>query len=308
MTDTESCSTPEDWTPGETNQQAGYTVGNPGSAGRKIRATRISEPAGWPDTAVDSVSYGHFEVRAASVRGLLHRARHTPRQDAFSLGLKGNDVVVTVCDGVGSLALSHNAAQHVVERLPHVVIEEKVLTVDAWQRIFAKLNTELVNLQHDGRRGEKPDNGNSMATTVLTAVLSIDAEGNVSAELAWVGDSEPYLLRDGQWRRLAAEHPAARAPIEDEDEPVQRQGVHALPSANPTIVTMSYKLRPRDLLVLMSDGVADPLGFGEGLVGGALIEWWSNPPEALDFAAQVGFRRKGFTDDRTAVGIWMGES
>jgi hypothetical protein len=56
--------------------------------------------------------------------------------------------------------------------------------------------------------------------------------------------------------------------------------------------------------VLITDGVGDPLGSGGGTVGRFLAHMWATPPEILAYAQHVGFYRKSFTDDRTAVTVW----
>jgi serine/threonine protein phosphatase PrpC len=286
----------------------GYTVGDPGSAGRKVRATRVVGPSGWPDTAVDSVSLEGLEVRAASVRGLLHRSRHIPRQDAYSLGNGDEPLVLTVCDGVGSLGLSHEAAQHAAARLSMLLPEYRSCDGVDWDALFRALSDELAKLRQDRIGDDAPCQQNDMATTVLTAVLTRLPGSGLRVELAWVGDSEPYLLRRGNWRRLSTERAAGNHADEDGRGLVRPRGTAALPATHPVVRTYILDLMPGDVLVLVSDGIADPLGDGTGLVGGALIEWWSQPPDALEFASQVSFKRKGFFDDRTAVAVWMADA
>ncbi|WP_068425013.1 hypothetical protein [Piscicoccus intestinalis] len=58
-------------------------------------------------------------------------------------------------------------------------------------------------------------------------------------------------------------------------------------------------------LVLMTDGVGDPLGSGAGEVGTTLAQLWSRPPHPVEFAAQVAFGRKTFDDDRAALVVWL---
>ena len=67
--------------------------------------------AGLPDIILMPASTARIELRAASVRGLQHRAAGEPRQDAFALQAGGDDeLIAVVCDGVGSLPRSHEAA------------------------------------------------------------------------------------------------------------------------------------------------------------------------------------------------------
>ena len=85
---------------------------------------------------------------------------------------------------------------------------------------------------------------------------------------------------------------------------IATSAVHALPliPSEPDS-PMRVVVGPEDALVLVSDGIGDPLGDGTGEVGAFLASVWSRPPAALDFAAQVGFARKSYDDDRTAVAL-----
>jgi hypothetical protein len=62
-------------------------------------------------------------------------------------------------------------------------------------------------------------------------------------------------------------------------------------------------VRPGEVLVLMSDGVGDPLVDGAGEVGRVLSGAWRRPPRDVDFAAQVGFAKRTYDDDRTVVAV-----
>jgi hypothetical protein len=41
------------------------------------------------------------------------------------------------------------------------------------------------------------------------------------------------------------------------------------------------------------------------VVGAFLAGRWQEPPDPLEFAHHVGFYRKTFVDDRTAVVVWV---
>ncbi len=98
-----------------------YAIGDPGRAAERIGEGKPSPFPGWPDEHVTAVDAGGLTVRAASVRGLAHRAYGDPRQDACSVHVlhdaPGVPVVAVVCDGVGSLEHSHAAAGLVAEQL-----------------------------------------------------------------------------------------------------------------------------------------------------------------------------------------------
>jgi hypothetical protein len=66
-------------------------------------------------------------------------------------------------------------------------------------------------------------------------------------------------------------------------------------------------LRADEALFVMTDGVGDPLGDAAGEVGQFLGEVWRAAPDVLTFAAQVGFARQTYDDDRTVVGVWCAQ-
>jgi hypothetical protein len=113
-----------------------------------------------------------------------------------------------------------------------------------------------------------------------------------------VGDTSAWVLRSGAtWEPLQAVKNAGAA--------IASAAVTALPAVAGHAGTPTFtRVRSGDALVLMTDGVGDPLGDGTGDVGQFLASVWSSPPTDLQFAAQVGFARKSFDDDRTAVALW----
>ena len=112
-----------------------------------------------------------------------------------------------------------------------------------------------------------------------------------------VGDSDIWIARGRKWQPLF--------PVKNQGRLIASSAVDTVPGNRkpPTVVKAS--LEPGDLFVLMSDGVGDPLGDGEGDVGEFLADAWRRPPAPLEFAAQVQFRRRTFTDDRTVVALWI---
>jgi hypothetical protein len=116
--------------------------------------------------------------------------------------------------------------------------------------------------------------------------------------LARVGDCSAWLLRaDGSW--------APQQAIKNADEEIHTSATAALPvlgGALPPPVRTA--LRPGEALVLMSDGVGDPLVDGAGEVGRVLSGAWRRPPRDVDFATQVGFAKRTYDDDRTVVAVW----
>ena len=59
-----------------------------------------------------------------------------------------------------------------------------------------------------------------------------------------------------------------------------------------------------DALVLVTDGVADPLRDGPETVAPALAGALGEPPDAVALVGLVDFSRQGCHDDRTLLGVW----
>ena len=275
-----------------------WTIGEPGRAALELRAGRPAPPGDPADVEISSLSLGPVLVRAATVRGLLHVARAKPRQDAFALShhrapCGEESLVAVVCDGVGSLGRSYEAAELV----------SRVLATEAgrgcgWPDAFGRANDELHALAEAARSGEGADpRADGMATTAVAVSVRNDG-GDWIGEVAWVGDSSCWHLEaEGAWSQV---DPASGG---EDDDDYYTGGVTALPYRDAACEVRSFQV-VGGALFLMTDGVANPLKWSEE-VQDALAEWWTEPPDPTTFAAQVGFARKTHMDDRTVVGIWM---
>lgn len=266
-------------------------IGDPGRAAREVAAAAQAHTLCWPDTAVDAAEAGGLVVRSASVRGVAHRCSGTPRQDAYSAVWQQDSaaLVVTVCDGVGSFDSSHEAAALAAARLPDLLRPDPDTGEPDWAQAFTAVSAGIDVLS--------AARGAPMATTAVCA--RITRRARYLAEIAWVGDSAAYLLTESGWSIAGG----TIKTIDGDGSPLS-SATAALPSAAVEFSTCTVEFDAGDALFVMTDGVADPLGAGHGEVGAALASWWRNPPGALDFAAQVGFARRSFDDDRTVVGVW----
>lgn len=138
-----------------------------------------------------------------------------------------------------------------------------------------------------------------LAATALFAVVELRADTTErTAHLLALGDTSAWVLRAGtSWEALQ--------PIKNDGAVLATSATSAVPLISAEIgPPMRTTIRPDDALVLVTDGIGDPLGDGTGDVGAFLASMWGAPPSALEFAAQVGFARKTFDDDRTAVALW----
>jgi hypothetical protein len=228
-----------------------------------------------------------MRIRAASVRGIQHKAQCTVRQDAFALGQVGaSHAIAVVCDGVGSLDRSDYAAALVSQRLTQLAMSGV-----PWPTAFEIANTELGKVAAEWAAQQR----GGMATTAV-AVAVTRRSGWWMGEAAWVGDSPLWHLSEqGAWV------PVTEVPAGD-GQGFHSSAVRAMPTADGTCSWCSFRIYGGALFA-MTDGVSNPLAWS-GEVRDTLASWWACPPEPLTFAAQVGFARKSHIDDRTAVGIW----
>lgn len=250
----------------------------------------------------------------------MHQQYGDPRQDDHALSEDGRYLVLAVADGVSSGPWSHHAAQIVTQAGSAHVAELRAVTEPSsivWGDVLAEL-ADQIHRRCAELRGEV-DQGldlhaavppeavldvhevaKQMATTIVYAVVSTTPgeDGTHAATVVRHGDAAAWLL-DGEsgWQALGdvknagnviAESATACLPFLPQQEPV------------PTETTVG----PGQALLLLTDGVGDPLGSGQGEVGAQLARLWANPPQVFDFTAQISFGRKTFDDDRGAIGVW----
>lgn len=267
---------------------APWPIGEPGRAATEVPPGRPVPPAGRADVAVSWAAVGALRVNAAAVRGLMHRSTSEPRQDAFALTERcaadgPGALIAVVCDGVGSLERSHEAADLVSRRLA-----EAGATGEPWPDAVQRVNEEL-------RAVAVVDDDKVMATTAVAVAVERDGDDWVG-EIAWVGDSSCWHLdADGAWSELTATET-------DDEAPYHSTSVRPLPSSDGACSTSSFRVSG-GALFLMTDGVANPLRWGDD-VRATLADWWRVAGDPLTFAGQVGFSRKTHIDDRAVVGIW----
>ena len=303
--------------PSEPRWKGGFTPYAVGDAGRGAEVRPLPDRAEWrvPDTILDGVvtpdaaGFAAVELRAASVRGLSHRYYGKVRQDhyAFCLTTNGRYLVVSVSDGVSAATQSQRAATTVcLSGCSGIVQQLESVPPDNldWQQLVEDLTSELIAEARQLARAEgstftPKDAAATHAATALFAVVDLEpALGNLAVQVFSVGDSPAWVLRNGTgWQSLQA--------VKNEGAVIASARTRALPVLGSELEpAMSTTLGPTDVLVLMTDGIGDPLGDGQGEVGRFLAEVWARPPAPLDFAAQVDFARKTHDDDRTAVAMW----
>jgi hypothetical protein len=283
-------------------------IGEPGEAAR-LEGTPAMVLMQQPDAMLDAGQLGPVTVRAASVRGAGHRYDGTARQDDFCLGTAGPDdgwLVAVVADGVSAGPRSHIAARVAVRlgvQLVSGCLEDGPPSSIAWDELVGTIAGHvLLQARKEGGDPEMDAHAASktMATTLAIVILPLapDGDGRRACTVLPIGDTSVWILRAGSgWESVTA--------IKNDGEAVASSAVFALPLLPAdALVPIPATLEPGDALFVVTDGVGDPLGDGDGEVGRALAKAWAEPPNRYEFAAQVDFGRRSHTDDRTVIGLW----
>ncbi|MEV6350092.1 protein phosphatase 2C domain-containing protein [Actinoplanes sp. NPDC051851] len=297
---------PFDWAPPEFGPATGIgpSTGAPGAA--RAPGTQPYRP----DTVADGWATEELEVRAAAVRGVSHRVLGVPRQDEFALAVHpgSGSVIAVVADGLSSAALSHMGATVVCRTVVDYLLRALDTAGSAgdgaggdggsgdgvdWGDLLRCAGWSLVEYANRQLGEAEPQRAEALlATTVVVALVGPDG----SAWLVRVGDSAAWTLRDGVWTPL---FPALTRP-EDELLP---DGVAALPRVPNAIEPVTVALDASDVLVLGTDGFAEPLGDGKGEVGRLFAEALETPPPMARLAWLLDFTGP-WDDDRTLIGLW----
>lgn len=220
---------------------------------------------------------GWCALRAASITGVRHRLAARQGEDCFAWAHRGDRLVVAVADGLGSVPGSAAAASRAAAAAVAAAVGEPG-ALDAAVRAGLRAANEAAE-------------GGGRTTLVLGA---LGADG--AAELLRVGDSTAFLVANEGTG--AAELFAAR-----DDDGVGTE-TDALPGDDPVGETARVLLGG-DVLVLATDGVADPWRDGPATVAPTLAAAIAAHPAPLDLARLADFSRQGCHDDRALVVLWM---
>jgi serine/threonine protein phosphatase PrpC len=252
-----------------------------------------------PDTVVDGWSSPDFAVRAAAVRGAAHRLSGVPRQDECAVVLHhaSGAVIAVVADGVSNAELSHLGATVVCRTVVDYLLRalDTGAEVD-WHDLLRNAGWALVEYTaHQVTPVGEPDPARAerlLASTVVVALVRPD-----SALLVRVGDSGAWRLRGGRWTPVFA-------PLSDPSDELLPDGVSALPRVPVEVTPVMAELGPGDVLVLGTDGFAEPLGDGDGEVGTRFAGELVTPPSLPELAALLDFTAGTHDDDRAVVALW----
>ena len=217
--------------------------------------------------------------RAATVNGVRHRLGGQPGQDSYAWAVGDSRIALAVTDGLGTVDGSARAAAMSAVAAADAAIETSEDDA-ALTGIEAANRTPL----HHG------------ATTIIVAVVKRDRR----IDVARVGDSTAFLVDPvgPTWTELFD-------PAEGDRETVNVTTA-AIPADQPEIERAAAQLQQEEILVLVTDGIADPWRDGPTTVAPALAALASAHPSPLALASAADFSRQGCHDDRTIVLLWLG--
>jgi serine/threonine protein phosphatase PrpC len=242
---------------------------------------------------------------AASVAGVAHRLAGRRCEDAFAWAkTTAGRLALAIADGVSTAGHGGEGADIAVRAACDYLVGDAAaeaggLDANGWGE---KECEAAVRAASEGLVRAAGPVAAELSTTLVVALLS-RIDGRAEVALARVGDSSAFVLEGLHWRELFP-HPG--------DEDLRGLPVEVLPwreGAGPAAIeTSSAALSPGHALVLMTDGVADPLREGPSTVEPALAGLLSGGPTGdlapLDLAYAADFSRRGCQDDRTVLVAW----
>jgi serine/threonine protein phosphatase PrpC len=271
------------------------TIGEPAAA---IEARLAGAEPYRPDTIADGGTAFGLTVRAASVRGLYKRYTGGPRQDDVCLRLHSDSgtLIAAVADGVSAAARSDLGAALAVRYATAAVARQLDDGRDSvnWGPVFEQAAWALV--EEHRRASGSPDAGVEDASGSLATTLLVATVRGSDVEVAAVGDSPAFLLKDKGYDAVVGEHTSLDGLVGG--------GVEALPRSATASQVARCSLDGGGVLLLCTDGLAMPLAGGGGEVGAALARELARPPDIIDFARLLDFSRSTYDDDRSLIAVW----
>jgi len=250
------------------------------------------------DTAMDWLDDELGQIRAASVRGHIHRYLEEVRQDNFAFSRGANYLALAVSDGVGNAKVSHLgsalASRTIVEN--EALLGDVVAAKVAGKVSLRDIATLLYSVAVDN-----DVNGSEVSTTLTVAVV-LDTPsriGETTVVLAQIGDSPAFKLSEGAWIELS--YPA----LEARHGELIDNSVNPLPEHHMASVWVET-FRPGESLLLVSDGVSDPVKSNTEYARALGALWKNEAPSPADLLKVLDATVKSFDDDRTLIGIRFG--
>lgn len=247
-----------------------------------------------------------WRLAGASRRGKMHAHHGTYREDAFAMDVVGPWHLVAVSDGAGSSRLSRVGSRLAVEtavaRMKEIVQTEPNLSPEKLRRALA----EALLAAHEAVQQEAKQRGlpvKEFSATLLLLVHGVGRDSHVIGSIQ-VGDGLIAIkYRDGTIEPLA-----------ERDSGIHGGETYFLTSQPVEVWLERGKVRlleePPELLVAMSDGVADdfipykrhlPVLFGTLEKVTAREEGFRDGDEDQVLLQLIGYDKRGSFDDRTLV-------
>lgn len=254
------------------------------------------------DSECDWINLGPLAVRAASVRGHMHRYEGTIRQDSFAVGSRDGFLLLAVADGVGSASHSHLGSRFVTATAvsdPMLVAEADEILGDSSEvppQHLTHLQSALESVAAD--RGLDPG---ALSTTFLFAAVKesptrMDDGRDVYHAVLWsIGDSEFLRITSSGVDRLSAQD----EPAEDE---IVDSSTRSLPLQVEAMVWVET-FEAGETLALVTDGVVNILGANSEFRQHVVDEWSQSSPTPAALMTTLDATVKSFDDDRTFVGV-----
>jgi hypothetical protein len=154
-----------------------------------------------------------------------------------------------------------------------------------------------------------------LSTTLIVALLTSTATGGAVASLARTGDSAAFSLSAaGAWREIFDGHGTQAEVGSDDGLDLLSTATDVLPwprgrdDRRAMLGTASLELVEGSALVLVTDGVANPLRDGPSTVAPGLAAVLRAIADGelspLELAQAADFSRRGAHDDRTILVAW----
>ncbi|MFG2873015.1 protein phosphatase 2C domain-containing protein [Streptomyces sp. NPDC048338] len=294
------------------------------------------------DTVLDGARYGVCTLRAAAVRGDSARYRGEPRRDALLTARFGHDesalVLVAVAAGARAAEGAHRAAADACQWIGEAVGRSHSRLAEdirAGRRGDLKSGLHRLTDRTYGRlRARAADRGvapEEYTASLRCLLLSADPDCRTRVFFG-IGRGGLFRLRDGAWQDIEPLVPEssalAGAPVvgfgspspdvpeatPEGDRLTMDLGIATAPGpfvedplpppAEPFRFRASVA-RPGDILLLASNGLAEPMR-GQPALAEELAARWAapEPPGLAAFLADVQLRVKGYADDRTGAAVW----
>ena len=244
----------------------------------------------------DGASAEWVTLRAASVTGVRHRLAAQHSDDCYAWSLGEDLIAVAVADGLGSILGSAEAAAR--------ACRAAVSAATSAGKTAAGGAGELAVAMRAAFTAANTAAGGGGATTLVLALVSRDGR----VEVGRVGDSSAFILRGGEASEMFPAPADDVVGTETLALPVADGGRASRRAAVQEAVfweAAGGDLGVGDVVVLASDGVAEPWRDGPQTVGPAMSGVVTGFPSPLELATAVDFSRQGCHDDRTLLCAWL---